>query len=121
MGFRVEQPQRFEPYREQVRFEQQYEFRNEPYVPPRNKPYVPPQNRRNRPRNDYNSQNFPKEDVFDRGVNLEERNRNIGAKPNPGPVQGQDLRNKIFEVLDQAFPGQRRTPRHPYWNSILRG
>jgi hypothetical protein len=97
MGFRVEPPQQFEPYREQVRFEQPYEFRNEPYVPP--------QNMRNRPRNDYSSQNFPEEDIFDREVNLEERNRNIGAEPNLGPEQGQDLRNTIFEVLDQAFPG----------------
>jgi hypothetical protein len=42
VGFRVEPPQRFgpikdEPYREQVRFEQPYEFRNEP---PRNEPYI---------------------------------------------------------------------------------
>jgi hypothetical protein len=105
-GFRGEPPQRFEPYREQVRFEQPYEFRNEPYIPP--------QNRRNRPRNDHNGQNFPEEDIFDRGINLEERNRDIGPEPNPRPVQGQDLRDTIFEVLDQAFPGQKRTPRHPY-------
>ena len=105
-GFRGEPPQRFEPYREQVRFEQPYEFRNEPYVPP--------QNRRNRLRNDHNGQNFPEEDIFDRGINLEERNRDIGPEPNLRPVQGQDLRDTIFEVLDQAFPGQRRTPRHPY-------
>jgi hypothetical protein len=64
VGFRAELPQKFgpirdEPYREQVRFEQPYEFRNEPYVPL--------QNRRNRPRNDYNGQNFPEEEVFDRG------------------------------------------------------
>ena len=105
--FRIELPQRFEPYREQFRFEQPYEFRNEPYVSP--------QNRRNRPRNDYNGQNFPEEDVFDRGVNLEERNRDIGAKPKPRPVQGQDLRDTIFEVIDQALgPSHRRTPRHPY-------
>jgi hypothetical protein len=37
VGFRVEPPQRFgpirdEPYREQVRFEQPYEFRNEPLI-----------------------------------------------------------------------------------------
>jgi hypothetical protein len=112
VGFRVELPQRFGPIRdelywEQVRFEQPYEFRNEPYVPP--------QNRRNRPRNDYNGQNFPEEEVFDRGVNLEERNRNIGVEPNPRPVQGQDLRDQIFEVIDQALGlGHRRTPRHPY-------
>ena len=47
-------------------------------------------------------------------MNLEERNRDIGAEPNPGPAQGQDLRNTIFEVLDQAFLGQRRMPRRPY-------
>jgi hypothetical protein len=58
--------------------------------------------------------NFPEEDVFNRGINLEERNRDIGVEPNPRLVQGQDLRNTIFEVLDQAFPGQRRTPRHPF-------
>jgi hypothetical protein len=120
VGFRVEPLQRFgpirdEPYTEQVRFEQPYEFRNEPYVPPRNEPYVPPQNRRNRPRNDYNGQNFPEEDVFNRGVNLEERNRDIEVEPNPRPIQGQDLRDQIFEVIDQALgPGHRRTPRHPY-------
>ena len=105
-GFRGEPPQRFEPYREQVRFEQPYEFRNEPYVPP--------QNRRNRLRNDHNGQNFPEEDIFDRGINLEERNRDIGPEPNPRPVQGQDLKDIIIEVLDQAFPSQRRSPRHPY-------
>jgi hypothetical protein len=120
VGFKVEPLQRFgpirdEPYTEQVRFEQPYEFRNEPYVPPRNEPYVPPQNRRNRPRNDYNGQNFPEEDVFNRGVNLEERNRDIEVEPNPRPIQGQDLRDQIFEVIDQALgPGHRRTPRHPY-------
>ena len=98
VGFRVEPPQRFEPYREQVRFKQPYEFRNEPYVPP--------QNRRNRPRNDYNDQNFLEEEVFDRGVNFEERNREIGVEPNLRPVQGQDLRDQIFEVIDQALgPG----------------
>ena len=75
---------------------------------------MPPQNRRNRLRNDHNGQNFPEEDIFDRGINLEERNRDIGPEPNLRPVQGQDLRDTIFEVLDQAFPGQRRTPRHPY-------
>ena len=83
VGFRVEPPQRFgpirdEPYREQVRFEQPYEFRNEP---PRNEPYVPPQNKRNRPRNDYNGHNFLEEEVFDKGINFEERNRNIGVEP----------------------------------------
>jgi hypothetical protein len=75
---------------------------------------VSPQNRKNRPRNDHNGRNFPEEDIFDRGINLEERNRDIGPEPNPRPVQGQDLRDTIFEVLNQAFPGQRRTPRHPY-------
>ena len=83
-------------------------------MPPRNKRYVPPQNRRNKLRNDYNGRNFPEEEVFDKGINLEERNRDIGAEPNPRPTQGQNLRNTIFEVLDQAFPGQRRTPRRPY-------
>ena len=73
-GFRVEPPQRFEPYREQGRFEQPYEFRNEPYVPPQNEPYMPPQNRRNRPRNDCNGRNFIEEEIFDKWVNLEERN-----------------------------------------------
>ena len=115
VGFRVEPAQKFEPYREQVRFEQPYEFSNEPYVPPGNEPYVSPQNRRNRPRNNYNGQNFPEEDVFDRGANLEERNQDIGAEPNPRLVQGQDLRDQIFEVIDQALGlGHRRTPRHPY-------
>jgi hypothetical protein len=47
-------------------------------------------------------------------VNLEERNRDIGAEPNPGPAQGQDLRNTIFEVLNQTFAGQRRMSRRPY-------
>ena len=83
-------------------------------MPPQNKCYVPPQNRRNKLRNDYNGRNFPEEEVFDKGINLEERNRDIGAEPNPRPAQGQNLRNTIFEVLDQAFPGQRRTPRRPY-------
>jgi hypothetical protein len=112
VGFRVEPLQRFgpirdEPYKEQVRFEQPYKFRNEPYVPP--------QNRRNRPRNDYNDHNFPEEEVFDRGVNFEERNRDIGVEPNLRPVQGQDLRDQIFEVIDQALgPSHRRMPRHLY-------
>ena len=44
-------------------------------------------------------------------------NRDIRAEPNPGPVQGQDLRNTFFEVLDQAFLGQRRMPRRPYRKS----
>ena len=84
--FRVEPPQRFgpirdEPYRKQVRFEQPYEFRNEPS---RNEPYIPPQNKRNRPRNDYDGQNIPEGEVFDRGINLEERN--IGVEPNPIPA-----------------------------------
>jgi hypothetical protein len=43
---------------------------------------------RNRPRNDYDGQNFPEEEVFDRGINLEERNRNIGVEPNPRLLQG---------------------------------
>ena len=78
---------------------------------------MPPQNRRNRLRNDHNGRNFPKENVFDRRINLEEMNRDIRAEPNPGPVQGQDLRNTFFEVLDQAFLGQRRMPRRPYRKS----
>ena len=111
--FRGEPPQRFEPYREQVRFEQPYEFRNESYVPP--------QNRRNRPRNDYNDRNFPEEDIFDRGINLEERNRDIGPEPNPRPVQGQDLRDTIFEVLDQAIPCREERQDILIGNHILKG
>jgi hypothetical protein len=126
-GFRVEPPQRCgpirnEPYREQFRFEQPYEFRNEP---PRNEPYRPPQNRRNRfgyqnndrQRNDYDGQdrnayNIPEGEAFDRGIDLEERN--IRVEPNPRLAQGQDLRDQILEVIDQALgPGHRRAPRHP--------
>jgi hypothetical protein len=125
--FRVEPPQRCgpirnEPYREQFRFEQPYEFRNEP---PRNEPYRPPQNRRNRfgyqnndrQRNDYDGQdrnayNIPEGEAFDRGIDLEERN--IRVEPNPRLAQGQDLRDQILEVIDQALgPGHRRAPRHP--------
>jgi hypothetical protein len=106
--FRFKPPQRFgpirnEPYREQFRFEQPYDqrakFRNEP---PRNEPYRPPQNRRNRfgyqnndrqnygrngydgqDRNAYNAPayNIPERDVFDRRIDLEERN--IGVESNP--------------------------------------
>uniref|UniRef100_A0A2N9EV97 Uncharacterized protein n=1 Tax=Fagus sylvatica TaxID=28930 RepID=A0A2N9EV97_FAGSY len=119
-GFRVEPPQRCgpirnEPYREQFRFEQPYEFRNEP---PRNEPYRPPQNRRNRfgyqnndrQRNDYDGQdrnayNIPEGEAFDRGIDLEERN--IRVEPNPRLAQGQDLRDQILEVIDQALgPGE---------------
>ncbi len=39
---------------------------------------------RNRPRNDYDGQNFPEGEVFDRGINLEERN--IGVELNPIPA-----------------------------------
>ena len=70
---------------------------------------------RNRPRNNYDGQNFLEEEVFDRGINLEERNINIGVEPNPRPAQCQDLRDQILEVIDQALgPGHRRAPRHPY-------
>uniref|UniRef100_A0A2N9FWA1 Retrotransposon gag domain-containing protein n=1 Tax=Fagus sylvatica TaxID=28930 RepID=A0A2N9FWA1_FAGSY len=116
---RMEQPWFEQPRMEPPRFEQP---RMEPprFEQPRMEPPCFEQPRmdqpwKNRLRNDYNGQNFPKEEVFDRGVNLEERNRNIGVEPNPRPVQGQDLRDQIFEVIDQALGlGHRRTPRHPY-------
>jgi hypothetical protein len=139
-GFRFQQPQKFgpirnEPYREQFRFEQPYdqrgEFRNEP---PCNEPYRPPPNRRNRfgyqnndrqnyGRNGYDGQdrnaynalayNIPERDAFYRGIDLEERN--IGVEPNPRPPQGQDLRDQILEVIDQALgPSHTRAPRHSY-------
>ena len=82
---------------------------------------MPPQNRRNRPRNDYNDRNFPEEDIFDRGINLEERNRDIGPEPNPRPVQGQDLRDTIFEVLDQAIPCREERQDILIGNHILKG
>ena len=143
--FRFKPPQRFEPirnepYREQFSFEQPYDqgakFRNEPQ---RNEPYRPPQNRRNRfgyqnndkqnylrngydgqDRNAYNAPayNIPERDVFDRRIDLEERN--IGVESNPRHAQGKDLRDQILEVINQALgPSHRRAPRHPYRKPYL--
>ena len=64
---------------------------------------------------DRNAYNAPERDrdIFDRGIDLEERN--IGGEPNLRPAQGQDLRNRILEVIDQALDlGHRKAPRHPY-------
>uniref|UniRef100_A0A2N9HZ58 Uncharacterized protein n=1 Tax=Fagus sylvatica TaxID=28930 RepID=A0A2N9HZ58_FAGSY len=93
-GFRFEPPQRFEL------------IRNEPY--------------REQFRNAYNAPayNIPERDVFNRGIDLEERN--IGVEPNPRPAQGQNLRDQILEVIDQALgPGHRRAPRHLYRKPYL--
>uniref|UniRef100_A0A2N9EFY1 Retrotransposon gag domain-containing protein n=1 Tax=Fagus sylvatica TaxID=28930 RepID=A0A2N9EFY1_FAGSY len=137
MGQPQFEPHRMEPLQPRMgqlefRFEQPYdprvEFRNEP---PRNEPYRPPQNKRNRfgyqnndrqnyGRNGYDGQdgnayNAPERDrdIFDKGIDHEERN--IGVEPNPRPAQGQDLRNQILELIDQALgPGHRRAPGHPY-------
>ena len=140
VGFRYEPPQRVEPmrneqHREPFRFDQTHEprvehVRNEH---PHNELYRPSQNRRNMfgfhnndrqnyERNDYDGQdrnafdrNAPKRDrdVFDRGIDLEERN--IRGDPNPRLAQGQDLRNQILEVIDQTLGlGHRRALRNPY-------
>ena len=67
-------------------------------------------------RNDYddrNAYNILEGEAFDRRIDLEERN--IRIEPNPRPAQGQDLRDQILEVINQALgPSHRKAPRHPY-------
>uniref|UniRef100_A0A2N9IV61 Retrotransposon gag domain-containing protein n=1 Tax=Fagus sylvatica TaxID=28930 RepID=A0A2N9IV61_FAGSY len=122
---RMGQPQfgfpRMEPFQQGIG-QPKAGFRFEP-------PQRPSQNRRNRfgyqnndrqnyGRNDYdghdrNAYNIPEREAFDRGIDLKERN--IGIEPNPRLAQGQDLKDQILEVIDQALgPGHKRAPRYPY-------
>uniref|UniRef100_A0A2N9G346 Uncharacterized protein n=1 Tax=Fagus sylvatica TaxID=28930 RepID=A0A2N9G346_FAGSY len=122
---RMGQPQfgfpRMEPFQQGIG-QLEAGFRFEP-------PQRPSQNRRNRfgyqnndrqnyGRNDYdghdrNAYNIPEREAFDRGIDLKERN--IGIEPNPRLAQGQDLKDQILEVIDQALgPGHKRAPRYPY-------